>query len=63
MCVGGTTVMTLGLKNYVDPKTGYTVFTEIEHLDRGYCCGSKCRHVRDLNSLLLIFIFFSYQNS
>ncbi|CAH8430435.1 unnamed protein product [Schistosoma guineensis] len=34
----------LGDKYYIDPKTGYTVFTEIEHLTRGYCCHSKCRH-------------------
>ncbi|CAH8430339.1 unnamed protein product [Schistosoma mattheei] len=33
-----------GAKYYIDPKTGYTVFTEIEHLTRGYCCHSKCRH-------------------
>ncbi len=22
----------------------YMVFTEIHHLSRGYCCGSRCRH-------------------
>jgi diphthamide synthase (EF-2-diphthine--ammonia ligase) len=28
----------------VDPKTGYTVFTEPYHLRRGSCCGAGCRH-------------------
>ncbi|KAI8853719.1 hypothetical protein BC829DRAFT_381998 [Chytridium lagenaria] len=29
---------------YTDPATGYTVFTELSHLKRGYCCGNTCRH-------------------
>lgn len=29
---------------YEDPKTGLTVFTALYHLQRGYCCGSGCRH-------------------
>ncbi|XP_002737531.1 uncharacterized protein LOC100373977 [Saccoglossus kowalevskii] len=29
---------------YTDPKTGYTVFTRVAHLNRGTCCGSGCRH-------------------
>ena len=29
---------------YVDPHTGYLVFTSYAHLKRGSCCGSKCRH-------------------
>jgi hypothetical protein len=29
---------------YIDPETGYTVFTAEYLLDRGYCCGSGCRH-------------------
>ena len=29
---------------YVDPATGYRVFTELAHLRRGWCCGSACRH-------------------
>ncbi|KAL9179378.1 hypothetical protein ACHAXT_008668 [Thalassiosira profunda] len=29
---------------YIDPKTGYSVFTEVAHLRRGKCCGSGCRH-------------------
>ncbi|XP_078141962.1 uncharacterized protein C1orf53 homolog [Centroberyx gerrardi] len=29
---------------YVDPSTGYKVFTEHAHLQRGKCCGSACRH-------------------
>jgi diphthamide synthase (EF-2-diphthine--ammonia ligase)/ABC-type hemin transport system substrate-binding protein len=29
---------------YADPDTGYQVFTEHAHLQRGKCCGSGCRH-------------------
>lgn len=29
---------------YIDPTSGYTVFTRVAHLSRGYCCGSGCRH-------------------
>lgn len=29
---------------YIDPATGFTVFTEYSHLKRGKCCGNKCRH-------------------
>lgn len=25
-------------------ENGRMVFTERYHLDRGYCCGNKCRH-------------------
>ena len=33
-----------GAKSYEDPETGFTVFTEIFHLQRGTCCGNQCRH-------------------
>ena len=33
-----------GERTYIDPATGYTVFTEIVHKKRGTCCGNKCRH-------------------
>ena len=33
-----------GQSTYNDPATGYTVFTEAAHRQRGKCCGSKCRH-------------------
>lgn len=33
-----------GLTTYIDPATGYTVFTSIFHKKRGKCCGNKCRH-------------------
>jgi ATP-binding cassette subfamily B (MDR/TAP) protein 1 len=33
-----------GLKTYLDPETGYQVFTAIAHKERGRCCGSGCRH-------------------
>lgn len=29
---------------YIDPLTGYQVFTEYHHIERGYCCNSGCRH-------------------
>lgn len=29
---------------YIDPATGFTVFTELSHLKRGKCCGNMCRH-------------------
>ncbi len=32
------------LATYVDPATKYDVFTAIQHRNRGYCCGSYCRH-------------------
>ncbi|KAL1251235.1 hypothetical protein QQF64_019031 [Cirrhinus molitorella] len=31
-------------RTYIDPKTGYNVFTEFAHRKRGRCCGSACRH-------------------
>ncbi|XP_039108626.1 uncharacterized protein C1orf53 homolog [Hyaena hyaena] len=33
-----------GQLNYTDPATGYTVLTQLAHLQRGTCCGSACRH-------------------
>ena len=33
-----------GQSTYNDPATGYTVFTEAAHRQRGKCCGNKCRH-------------------
>lgn len=33
-----------GRDTYIDPKTGYEVFTAAYLLRRGICCGSKCRH-------------------
>lgn len=29
---------------YLDPTTGFTVFTALAHLRRGRCCGNRCRH-------------------
>lgn len=29
---------------YLDPETGFVVFTAKHHLLRGYCCNSGCRH-------------------
>lgn len=33
-----------GDTHYVDPASGYRVFTEVAHKARGKCCGSGCRH-------------------
>lgn len=33
-----------GKETYIDPGTGYEVFTEVLHKKRGYCCQSGCRH-------------------
>lgn len=33
-----------GRDTYVDPDTGYMVFTQRTHIRRGTCCGSACRH-------------------
>lgn len=33
-----------GEPGYVDPDTGYFVFTAVELLERGPCCESGCRH-------------------
>ncbi|KAJ1472618.1 hypothetical protein T484DRAFT_1839560 [Baffinella frigidus] len=33
-----------GEKSYVDPKTGYRVFTATTLKGRGKCCGCGCRH-------------------
>jgi diphthamide synthase (EF-2-diphthine--ammonia ligase)/ABC-type Fe3+-hydroxamate transport system substrate-binding protein len=33
-----------GQNTYIDPTTGYNVFTELGHKRRGQCCGSGCRH-------------------
>lgn len=33
-----------GAETYKDPKTGLTVFTRIAHINKGKCCGCRCRH-------------------
>ncbi|XP_078713457.1 uncharacterized protein C1orf53 homolog [Lampetra fluviatilis] len=33
-----------GKDTYVDPVSGYSVFTSRSHSLRGKCCGSACRH-------------------
>ncbi len=33
-----------GSEAYIDPDSGFRVFTRIAHERRGYCCGSACRH-------------------
>jgi hypothetical protein len=30
--------------SYLDPATGYVVFTRLKHIERGHCCESGCRH-------------------
>jgi iron complex transport system substrate-binding protein len=36
--------MAEGKMHYIDPATGYTVFTQLASSSRGYCCGRGCRH-------------------
>jgi hypothetical protein len=33
-----------GEPNYVDPETGFLVFTAAYLIERGHCCASGCRH-------------------
>jgi len=33
-----------GRDGYVDPATGYVVFTAVYLADRGTCCANGCRH-------------------
>jgi hypothetical protein len=33
-----------GKDYYIDPTTGYFVFTTLCHQKRGKCCGNSCRH-------------------
>jgi hypothetical protein len=33
-----------GRATYIDPRTGFQVFTEVFLIERGYCCLSECRH-------------------
>ncbi|XP_058890757.1 uncharacterized protein C1orf53 homolog isoform X2 [Acipenser ruthenus] len=37
-------ILVAGQQTYVDPATGYLVFTRHAHLQRGKCCGCACRH-------------------
>jgi len=34
----------LGEHWYIDAQTGFMVFTELYHKERGTCCLSTCRH-------------------
>jgi hypothetical protein len=36
--------LNIGSKMYIDPQTGFTIFSELTHLRRGFCCGNKGRH-------------------
>ena len=33
-----------GLSTYLDPATGYAVFTAAYLAERGFCCSQGCRH-------------------
>lgn len=37
------TAVAQGLTTYIDPTTGYTVFTSLAAEKRGTCCGRACR--------------------
>jgi len=39
-----TAAVKRGDVTYMDPATGYQVFTELYMIQRGWCCGSGCRH-------------------
>ncbi|NWF51268.1 MAG: hypothetical protein HXY49_12090 [Ignavibacteriaceae bacterium] len=32
------------LESYIDPRTGFKVFTAEYLYNRGFCCGNLCRH-------------------
>jgi hypothetical protein len=36
--------VTAGEPGYIDPETGFFVFSAAELAARGECCGSGCRH-------------------
>eukprot|EP01039_Chlorochromonas_danica_P008886 gene8886-9802_t len=38
------TACAAGQDTYIDPATGYTVFTSLFHEKKGKCCGNACRH-------------------
>jgi cob(I)alamin adenosyltransferase len=38
------TAILQGSTTYTDPSTGFLVFSELAHLQRGTCCGNQCRH-------------------
>ncbi|KAK6484748.1 hypothetical protein HHUSO_G12589 [Huso huso] len=53
-----------GQQTYVDPATGYLVFTQHAHLQRGKCCGfaSRRTYISIIDSpLLLVFSQFQFQ--
>ena len=33
-----------GQETYIDPESGFMVLTSQAHLNRGICCGNRCRH-------------------
>lgn len=40
---------------YIDPSTGYKVFTAFAHLKRGKCCGTACRHVSFVSTKMWLY--------
>ena len=40
----GNTQVLSNEDNFYYSKDGLIIFTEKYHLDRGYCCESKCKH-------------------
>lgn len=49
-----------GKDTYIDPKTGYSVFTELAHKKRGKCCGSGAYKCYVLSTALLSLLIFRY---
>ena len=37
-------ILTPKIDDFYYSKEGLIIFTENYHLDRGYCCESKCKH-------------------
>lgn len=33
-----------GIDYYIDPETGWSVWTEKFLIERGFCCNSNCKH-------------------
>ena len=53
-----------GVDYYIDPETGYDVWTREYLLNRGYCCRGGCRHCpyRGPNAIETPQITFIYED-
>lgn len=46
-----------GASRYIDPATGYKVFTKVSHEKRGFCCGNACRYIWISPALVNVMFF------